>query len=76
MFPETDEKASKIVLSRIHQELLTLVKLKQLPISFSLGAITYRTPPHSVDDAMKQVNSLMHEVKKQGQKGINHQISW
>ncbi|MEA5537284.1 diguanylate cyclase [Crocosphaera sp. XPORK-15E] len=70
---ETDYEAAQIVLNRIQQELFVMIELEQLPISFSIGAITYRTSPESVDRAIEQVDNLMYDVKNNGKNGLKHQ---
>ncbi len=73
---ELDYQRANGVLNRIKSELLVMAKLEQLPISFSIGAITYYTIPQSVDQAIEQVDHLMYDIKNNGKNGLKHKINY
>ncbi len=71
---EIDVEKTNFVLHRIFQELSTMIKNKKLPISFSIGAITYYQIPKSVDHAIEEVDQLMYNVKNTGKNGLKHTV--
>ncbi len=71
---EIEAEQASIVLKRIHQELSMMIKIERLPISFSVGAITYYQTPQSVDHALEEADKLMYGVKSTGKNGLKHTI--
>ncbi|MEA5511230.1 diguanylate cyclase [Crocosphaera sp. UHCC 0190] len=71
---ETDYEAATIILNRIQKELFVIIELEKLPISLSIGAMTYYSFPESVDQAIEQVDKLMYDVKNNGKNGLKHHI--
>ncbi len=71
---EIDYEQSNIVLNRIQEELLKMIKTEKMPISFSIGAMTYYVGPESVDRAIEEVDSLMYDIKNSGKNGLKHKI--
>ncbi|EAZ92721.1 GGDEF domain-containing protein [Crocosphaera chwakensis] len=72
---EIDYERANGVLNRIKTELLVMAKLEKLPISFSIGAITYYTIPESVDRAIEEVDHLMYDIKNNGKNGLKHKVN-
>ena len=71
---EIDYEKANIVLNRIQEKLLKMVTIKKMPVSFSIGAITYYTSPNSVDDAIEEVDCLMYDIKNSGKNGLKHKF--
>ncbi len=74
LLPETDYEAAKAVLQRVQKHLLLAMNLANYSVSFSIGALTYRVLPDSVDSMVEQVDRLMYTVKNDGKNGLIHQI--
>ncbi|WP_107667597.1 GGDEF domain-containing protein [Cyanothece sp. BG0011] len=72
---EIDYEKANLVLNRIQAELLIMAELEKMPISFSIGAITYYTIPDSIDHAIEQVDHLMYYVKNNGKNGLKHKLN-
>lgn len=66
LLPETDQKAVKSAISKIHYGLLEEMGKRQWPVTFSIGVMTFNDPPDSVDEAVKLADDLMFSVKNQG----------
>ncbi len=66
LLPETDQKAAKSAISKIHNGLLEEMGKRQWPVTFSIGVITFIEPPDLADQAVKLVDDLMYSVKGQG----------
>ena len=50
------------------------MKLKNWPVSFSMGVMTFVTPPDSVDDMIIRADALMYSAKKDGKNTIRYEI--
>jgi diguanylate cyclase (GGDEF)-like protein len=82
LFPETDYYAAEIVLKRLQKQLLAVIcspalevfAIESLPISFSIGAVTFSSVPDSIDQILDKVDNLMYDVKLNGKNGIKHQL--
>lgn len=58
-------------LAHLLQDLKTAMRHRDLPITFSIGAVTYRQPL-SLEGALAKADALMYEVKRNGKNGYLH----
>jgi GGDEF domain-containing protein len=49
------------------------MRQNDLPITFSFGVVTYLTPPPTLDDILRRVDSSMYDVKKMGKNSIKYE---
>jgi diguanylate cyclase (GGDEF)-like protein/PAS domain S-box-containing protein len=66
VLPETDSDAAEAIVGRLLDALGLTMARHAWPITFSVGAVTYRQPPASVDLAIQQADDLMFSVKHAG----------
>jgi hypothetical protein len=65
---ETGEETAGIVLGKVHKQLTDLVRRQSWPLLIKISAVTYLTPPASVDEMLSRVeissrqNGFKHEV--------------
>jgi diguanylate cyclase (GGDEF)-like protein len=59
-------------LSRIVEAVNLEIEQRDLAISLSVGAMTYRVPLSSLDAMITEVDELMYKVKQSGKNDINH----
>jgi diguanylate cyclase (GGDEF)-like protein len=74
LLPETDYESAEVVLFRLQQQVSTIFKDEYLNVSLSIGAITFKKEPLSVDMAIERVDHLMYEVKRHGKDNLKHEI--
>ncbi|NJN74969.1 MAG: GGDEF domain-containing protein [Synechococcaceae cyanobacterium RL_1_2] len=72
VMPDTDQASVQSSLSRIRTGLLAEMKIHQWPISFSMGVLTYRNAPASIEELMRTADKLMYEVKNSGKNAIKY----
>jgi diguanylate cyclase (GGDEF)-like protein len=72
LLPETDPQGAVALLDRLHQTLTEEMARKKLPITFSVGAITFHRPLRDVDMMVQRVDALMYRVKKTGKGRVAH----
>lgn len=74
LMPETQESGETAILGRLNSRLMKAVDEGGWPVSFSIGAITFKTPPVSASEAIKKADAAMYEVKTGGKAAIRHKI--
>ncbi|HLL75269.1 MAG TPA: diguanylate cyclase [Pyrinomonadaceae bacterium] len=72
LMPETDDAAARAVVMRVRECLTRVAADNRWPISFSVGVVTWTTPPRTVDAMIKQADDTMYEVKNTGKNRIAH----
>ena len=72
LLPETGTEAAQIVISKMQRKLLDEMWLNQWPVTFSIGVMTFSTPPDSVDQIMNMADKLMYSVKNSGKDNISY----
>jgi diguanylate cyclase (GGDEF)-like protein len=70
MFMETDAESAIAVLSDIRAGLFTGIEQVKLPVTFSIGLVTYEAPPESIAQVLGHADSLMYSVKRSGKDGV------
>ncbi|HKP73848.1 MAG TPA: diguanylate cyclase [Pyrinomonadaceae bacterium] len=72
LMPETDEEAAQIVVNRVHHDIMRTIRENRWPITFSVGVVTWTTPPRTVDVMLKQADDAMYQVKNNGKNKVSH----
>lgn len=71
---DTDQQCAKVSLARIQNGLLKEMKFYELPISVSMGALTYNHSLISLDELIRIADNLMYEVKRDGKNGVRYGV--
>ena len=72
LLPETDQDPARLALAEVRGILLGEMGAKGWPVTFSIGALTCRAAPHSVDELVRLADDLMYRVKRDGKNAITH----
>lgn len=72
LLPETGFDAAEVVVQKVYQTLLSAMERNGWPVTFSIGVVTFRTPPESVDGMLKVADAFMYSVKHAGKNRIKH----
>lgn len=72
LLPETAGDAARASLNKIHQKLMEAMAVNSWEVTFSIGAVSYLHAPDSIDDAVRQADGLMYEVKRSGKNRLLH----
>lgn len=75
LFVETGSREAANALEKIHARLNNAMQQAGWPVTFSIGMVTYETPPVDVRQVLKQVDEMMYAAKKGGKNRVNHFIS-
>jgi len=71
---ETDADAARAACENFRDALNAAVKRGDFPVTFSLGLVTYRSAPTTVDDIIHKADTLMYTVKHSGKNKIAHEV--
>jgi diguanylate cyclase (GGDEF)-like protein len=72
LFPETSGKAAAKAIQKIKNVIKDEAALKEWTITLSIGILTCKACPPSVEEMMVFVDSLMYSVKRHGKNGIKN----
>ncbi len=72
LLPETPGEAAGPFLNKLHASLTETMRSHNWPVTFSIGAVTYSSPPRSVDDFICQADELMYRAKHSGKNQLLH----
>jgi len=65
---------AKRIVQRLRKALLEKMDMHVWDITFSIGALTFLTMPHSVDEMVRLTDELMYEVKVSGKNAIKYSV--
>ena len=69
---QTVAETAEPKLQELRSLLLARMRAASLPITFSIGAISFGAPPDSVAETIRQADQLMYSVKTSGKDRIEH----
>lgn len=80
LLPETEAQAGRATLEKLRGLLAEAMKRDGWPVTFSVGALTYLSPPPSVDEMLRRADDLLYDVKRNGRDGIKlhvvEEVNW
>ena len=74
LLPETRGEGALSIFFRLRQMLMSVLEARGWNVTFSVGAMTFVSPPMSVDSMIKSVDALMYQVKTSGKDRIQHEV--
>jgi diguanylate cyclase (GGDEF)-like protein len=75
LMPETGEAAAQVVIRRVRRQLAEGVRCHGWPVTFSIGVVTWDTPPATVDELLRAADDLMYAAKRLGKNTVRHSVS-
>ena len=70
LLPETGREAALLPLERIRGILQAEMQSKGLPVSTSIGVVTFAVPLPSIDEMLRQADARLYEAKRAGKDRI------
>ena len=74
MFPETGATAARVVAEKAQRFLLQKMQENHWPVTFSMGVVTFLSPPDSTQEFIKIADQLMYQAKFNGKNKIEYSI--
>jgi PleD family two-component response regulator len=63
-----------VIVSKIQKVPAEIMQKQDWPISFSMGVVTFTSPPSTADEILQISDDLMYAVKNSGKNGIKYEI--
>lgn len=63
LLPSARQADAEVALSKVHNHLRAEMRRRNLPVTFSMGAVTCIVPPYSAEQIINMADELMYEVK-------------
>lgn len=74
LLPETDADLAGTVIQKVLQAVTEGTAATGYPVTASIGAITYRQLPRTVDDLIRLADDRMYEIKRKGKNRVHHEV--
>lgn len=63
LLPSARQSDAEVAISKVHTHLRAEMRRRNLPVTFSMGAVTCVVPPYSAEQIINMADELMYEVK-------------
>lgn len=70
LLPSTSQNGAKVIMNRVQEELIAKMKTTASNATFSMGVVTFDSPPVSVDELLRRSDALMYHVKTSGKNNM------
>jgi diguanylate cyclase (GGDEF)-like protein len=74
LFPESGPELAEAIICRLQRINLEIMEKHEWPVTFSIGVVTFTSPPSSVDEMLKISDSHMYVAKRNGKNTIKHEV--
>ena len=74
LLPGSDFTKSETVIRRIHSILNEVIVQNRWPSSVTMGAVTFLSPPDSIDHLVTSAEDLLYAAKQNGRNNILHNV--
>ncbi|MFH1378394.1 MAG: GGDEF domain-containing protein [Planctomycetota bacterium] len=74
LLPDSDYEQASATLKRIKESLERMTVEKGYSVTFSVGAVTFKTPLESIKEMIRRADDLMYQVKRSGKSAILHEL--
>lgn len=74
LLPETGEQGASTVIHALPDRVRSTIADIGFPVTFSLGSVTFETPPSDVNEMIGVADVLMYEVKRNGKDSVKHKV--
>jgi diguanylate cyclase (GGDEF)-like protein len=74
LLPGADIAAARKAIRDVRRALMATMTRRGWPVTFSIGVVTFLSPPAEPDEVIRITDSLMYEVKASGKNHVLHRI--
>jgi len=74
LLPETGSATAERFVARLREDLAQAMQRDGWPVTFSVGVVTFRNAPESVDEMIRRADRLLYEVKGEGKDDLRHEV--
>ena len=74
LLPETDADGTLTSLRKLQAGVQTEMRRRNWPVTTSIGAVTFRTPPANVATLIQRADKRLYDAKENGKNRIEHEV--
>lgn len=74
LLPETGPEPAEVITRKVQKVNLDVMQKNEWPVTFSIGVVTFVSPPSTVDEMLKISDGVMYAAKKNGKNAIKYEI--
>ncbi len=74
LLPETPTDQAELAIRKIRRSLLKVAQRNEWPVTFSMGVVTFNSPPHSSEELLEKADTLMCSAKKNGRNTVQYEV--
>lgn len=74
LLPETGPELAEAIIRRVQNINLEIMQENRWPVTFSIGVVTFMSPPSTVDEILNKTDNLMYGAKNNGKNTIKHEV--
>ena len=76
LLPETSSEQARILVDRIQESLLKVMRTNDWPVTLSIGVVSFVSPPSTFDELIRVADSTMYCAKSGGKNQVNYVVIW
>jgi diguanylate cyclase (GGDEF)-like protein len=74
LLPETGRNVAETILRKVRKINLDIMERHGWPVTLSIGVVTFKSPPSTVDETLRISDQLMYAAKNNGKDGIRYDV--
>jgi len=74
LLPETGSATAERLVARLREDLAQAMQRDGWPVTFSVGVVTFKNAPESVDEMIRRADRLLYAVKGEGRGDLRHEV--
>ncbi len=74
LIPESGDEAAELFFSKLRDLLSEATRERPWPATFSIGVVTFKKPPESIDEMIRIVDRLMYSAKNSGKNLVKYEM--
>ncbi len=74
LLPETGRNVAETILRKVRKITLDIMRSHAWPVTLSIGAVTFMSPPSTVDETLRISDQLMYNAKNNGKNSIRYEV--
>ncbi len=74
LLPETGRNVAETILRKVRKINLDIMQRHGWPVTLSIGVVTFKSPPSTVDEALQISDQLMYDAKNNGKNRNQYEV--
>lgn len=74
LLPETGRNVAEVIIQRVQKVNLDYMRKYGWPVTLSIGAVTFTSPPSTVDEMLRISDQLLYNAKNNGKNSTKYEV--